>query len=96
MDETGVTTAAVPVKKHPTKFDNSDTSIFLSNTLIFFVFAISIIVRLVIPSKKESGVGVCKLPSLSLKKYLHQLLLQLFLHDRALKSLYNLDSLHHV
>ena len=42
MDETGVTSAAVPVKKHPTKFDNSDTSIFLSNTLIFFVFAISI------------------------------------------------------
>ena len=41
---------------------------FLSNTLIFFVFAISIIVRLVIPSKKESGVGVCKLSSLSLKK----------------------------
>ena len=72
MDETGVTSAAVPVKKHPTKFDNSDTSIFLSNTLIFFVFAISIIVRLVIPSKKESGVGVCKLPSLYLKKIFAQ------------------------
>ena len=44
--------------------------IFLSLTLIFFDFAISITVLLVIPSKKESGIGVCKSPFLSLKKIL--------------------------
>ncbi|SVC35996.1 uncharacterized protein METZ01_LOCUS288850 [marine metagenome] len=31
-------------------------------------FAISIAVLLVMPSKKESGIGVCKSPFLSLKK----------------------------
>ena len=58
MHETGVTSAAVPVKKHPTKLDNSSGFIFLSLTLIFFDFAIPITVLLVIPSKKESGIGV--------------------------------------
>ena len=42
--------------------------IFLSLTFIFFDLAISITVLLVIPSRKESGVGVCRVPSLSLKK----------------------------
>ena len=59
MHETGVTSAAVPVKKHPSKSDSSSGEIFLSLTLIFFDLAISITVRLVIPSKNESGVGVC-------------------------------------
>ena len=58
MQDTGVTSAAVPVRKHPTKFDNSLGAIFLSLTLIFFDLAISITVHLVIPSKKESGIGV--------------------------------------
>jgi len=68
MQDTGVTSAAVPVKKQPTNFDSSFGDIFLSLIFIFFDLAISIIVLLVIPSKKESGVGVCKAPSLSLKK----------------------------
>ena len=59
MLATGVTSAAEPVKKHPTKFDISSGLIFLSMTLIPFDFAISIMHRLVIPSKKESGIGVC-------------------------------------
>ena len=33
--ETGVTSAAVPVKKHPTKLESSFGKIFLSFTLIF-------------------------------------------------------------
>ena len=65
MQDTGVTSAAVPVKKHPTKFGNSSGLIFLSLTLIFLDFAISITVLLVIPSKKESGIGVCNSPFLS-------------------------------
>jgi hypothetical protein len=35
---------------------------------MFFDFAISITVLLVIPSRKESGIGVCIYPFLSLKK----------------------------
>ena len=70
IEATGVTSAAVPVRKHPTKFSNSSGFIFLSIILIFFVLAISITVLLVMPSKKESGIGVCKDPSLSLKKIL--------------------------
>ena len=58
IHETGVTSAAVPVKKHPTKFDNSAGAIFRSLTFIPLDFAISITVLLVIPSKKESGMGV--------------------------------------
>ena len=69
MQETGVTSAAVPVRKHPAKFDNSEGSIFLSCTFIFFVFAISITVLLVMPSRKESGTGVCKSPFLSLTSF---------------------------
>ena len=65
MQETGVTSAAVPVKKHPTKFDSSFGDIFLSLTFIFFDLAISITVLLVIPSRKESGVGVCRVPSIA-------------------------------
>ena len=49
MQDTGVTSAAVPVKKHPTKFGNSSGLIFLSLTLIFLDFAISITVLLVMP-----------------------------------------------
>ena len=60
--------AAVPVKKHPTKLDISSGLIFLSMILIFFDLAISITHLLVIPSKNESGIGVCKEPVLSLKK----------------------------
>ena len=55
---TGVTSAAVPVKKQPTKFDISSGLIFRSIILIPFDFAISIIHLRVIPSKKESGIGV--------------------------------------
>ena len=58
----------MPVKKHPTKFGSSFGFIFLSWTFIFLDFAISITVLLVIPSKKESGIGVCNSPFLSLKK----------------------------
>ena len=65
MHETGVTSAAVPVKKHPSKLESSRGSIFLSLTLMFFDFAISMTVLLVMPSKKESGIGVCKFPFLS-------------------------------
>ena len=68
IHDTGVTSAAVPVRKHPIKFFNSSGLIFLSWTLIFFDFAISITVLLVIPSKKESGIGVWSYPFLSLKK----------------------------
>ena len=63
MLATGVTSAAVPVRKQPTKFDISSGLIFLSTTLIPFDFAISIIHLLVIPSKKESGIGVCNSPA---------------------------------
>ena len=45
-------------KKHPTKLDSSSGLIFLSLTLTFFDFAISITVLRVIPSKNESGIGV--------------------------------------
>ena len=55
-------------KKHPIKLGSSDGLIFLSLIFIFLDFAISITVLLVIPSKKESGIGVCISPSLSLKK----------------------------
>ena len=58
MHDTGVTSAAVPVKKQPIKLDSSDGLIFLSLTFIFFDLAISITVLRVIPSKKESGIGV--------------------------------------
>ena len=58
MHDTGVTSAAVPVKKHPTKSFSSLGLIFRSLTFIFFDFAISITVRLVIPSRNESGMGV--------------------------------------
>ena len=50
------------------KSDNSDGFIFLSWTLIFLDLAISITVRLVMPSKNESGIGVCISSFLSLKK----------------------------
>ena len=66
-----VTSAAVPVKKHPTKLESSFGEIFLSFTFIFLDFAISITVLLVIPSKKQSGVGVCNSPFQKLQtKYL--------------------------
>ena len=68
IQDTGVTSAAVPVKKHPTKLGSSVGLIFLSWTFIFFDFAISITVLRVIPSKKESGNGVCNSPFESLKK----------------------------
>ena len=51
---TGVTSAAVPVKKQPIKLDISSNFIFRSTTLIPFDFAISITHLRVIPSKKES------------------------------------------
>ena len=57
MHDTGVTSAAVPVKKHPSKSFNSSGLIFLSWTFIFLDFAISITVLLVIPSRNESGIG---------------------------------------
>ena len=59
MLATGVISAAVPVKKHPSKLPSSSGEIFLSWTLIFFDLANSITACLVIPFKKESGVGVC-------------------------------------
>ena len=68
ITETGVISAAVPVKKQPTKLDISFGLIFLSIILIPFDFAISITHLLVMPSKNESGIGVCKAPALSLKK----------------------------
>ena len=55
--ETGVTSAAVPVKKQPSKLDISSGFIFLSITFIPLDFAISIIHLLVIPFKKESAIG---------------------------------------
>ena len=70
IQDTGVTSAAVPVKKHPTKLGNSVGLIFLSCTFIFFDFAIPITVLLVIPSKKESGIGVWSSPFLSVS-YTH-------------------------
>ena len=54
--------------KQPLKLDNSLGDIFLSFILIFFDFARSITVFLVIPSKKESGIGVCNSSFSSLKK----------------------------
>ena len=42
MHDTGVTSAAVPVKKHPQKLESSEGAIFLSWTLIFLDFAIPI------------------------------------------------------
>ena len=69
MQDTGVTSAAVPVKKQPTKSLSSSGLIFLSWILIPFDFAIPITVLLVIPSKKQSGIGVCISPFLSLKKH---------------------------
>ena len=68
MRETGVSSAAVPVKKHPVKSFISSGLIFLSITLIFLDLAILIISLLVIPSQKESGIGVCSSPFLVLKK----------------------------
>ena len=65
--DTGVTSAAVPVKKHPTKFFISSGFIFLSLTFTPLDLAIFITSLLVIPSKKESGIGVCISPDLSLK-----------------------------
>ena len=56
--DTGVISAAVPVRKHPMKLDISSGFIFLSTIFIPFDFAISITHLLVIPSKKESGMGV--------------------------------------
>ena len=64
IHDTGVTSAAVPVKKQPAKFESSSGLIFLSLTLIPLDFEISITVLLVIPSKKESGIGVCNSPLL--------------------------------
>ena len=61
-----MTSAAVPVKKHPTKLESSFGEIFLSLTLIFFDFAISITVLLVIPSKKLSGIGAVSYTHLTL------------------------------
>ena len=58
MHDTGVTSAAVPVKKHPTKLESSEGLIFLSLTFMFLDFAISITVLRVMPSKNESGIGV--------------------------------------
>ena len=62
MHETGVTSAADPVKKQPAKSESSSGLIFLSWILIPLDFAISITVLLVMPSKKQSGVGVCISP----------------------------------
>ena len=70
MLATGVTSAAEPVKKHPTKSDISSSLIFLSIIIIPLDFAISIIHLLVIPSKKESGIGVCNSPALFLRNIL--------------------------
>ena len=72
--------------------------IFLSWTFIFFDFAISITVLLVIPSKNDYLVlAYARSPFLSLKKYLLQLLLQYFLHGQALMNLhYSLVFLLHV
>jgi len=64
-----VISAAVPVIKHPLKLESSLGEIFLSFILMFFDFARSITVFLVIPSKNESGIGVCNSLFLSLKKY---------------------------
>jgi len=58
----------VPVIKQPLKFESSLGEIFLSLILIFFDFAKSMTVFLVIPSKNESGIGVCNSLFLSLKK----------------------------
>ena len=60
----------VPVIKQPLKFESSLGEIFLSFILIFFDFAKSMTVFLVIPSKNESGIGVCNSLFLSLKKIL--------------------------
>ena len=70
MFPTGVISAAVPVIKHPEKLESSLGEIFLSLILILFDFAKSITVFLVIPSKNESGIGVCNSSFLSLKKIL--------------------------
>ena len=67
--QTGVISAAVPVIKQPLKFGISFGDIFLSLTFIFLDFAKFITVFLVIPSKNESGIGVCNSLFLSLKKY---------------------------
>ena len=60
--------AAVPVKKQPTKSFISSGFIFLSITFIPLPLAILITSLLVIPSRKESGVGVCNSLFLFLKK----------------------------
>ena len=52
----------------PVNSDNSSGFIFLSTILIFFSFAISITHLLVIPFKKESGIGVCNSLLFFLKK----------------------------
>ena len=67
--ETGVISAAVPVKKHPTKSVISLGAILRSLTFIFFDFAISITALLVIPSRNESGTGVCNSPFFDLKNH---------------------------
>ena len=54
IHETGVTSAAVPVKKHPTKLLSSEGAIFLSCTLIFFNFARFETGSLILPLAKNS------------------------------------------
>ena len=51
----------------------SSNLIFLSNTLMPLDFAMSITHRLVIPSKKESGIGVCSSPALFFKNNVGEL-----------------------
>ena len=67
---TGVTSAAVPVKKHSVTFFNSSSSMSLSITSKSLAFNKSIIVVLVIPFRKVFGKGVWIFPSDILKKIL--------------------------
>jgi hypothetical protein len=60
---TGVTSAALPVRKNCSKLSNSSGQIARSTTSMPRLRASSITVCRVMPLRKQSGVGVCSTPS---------------------------------
>ena len=62
-ERTGVTSTAVPVRNICSKVSSSSGQIARSTTSMPRLRARSMIVRRVIPSRKQSGVGVCSVPS---------------------------------
>src|SRR3989304_7318697 len=67
ISETGVTSAAGPVMKHSENSESSSGMIARSITFRPRCLASPMTVRLVMPSRKQSGSGVCSTPSLTKK-----------------------------